>query len=129
MNNENENENEKNGFIENVKKWIVLENQLKMENEKIRKIREDKNKITSQMYYYMNSHNIIDKNIVVKDGELSFYEKKDYSPLTFTYIEKCLTDLIDDKSHINYIIQYIRENREHKIYNDIRKIIRKNKYN
>jgi hypothetical protein len=125
----NENESEKNGFIENVKKWIVLENQLKMENEKIRKIREDKNKITSQMYYYMNSHNIIDKNIVVKDGELSFYEKKDYSPLTFTYIEKCLTDLIDDKSHIDYIIQYIRENREHKIYNDIRKIIRKNKYN
>lgn len=47
--------------------------------------------------------------------------KKEYSPLTYTYVEKCLGELINDKKQVEYIIQYIKNNREITNTYDIRR--------
>ena len=66
---------------------------------------------------------------VITDGELRIYEKKDYSPITFGYIEKCLAEIIPDKSQVDFIIDHLKEKREITISKEIRRTSNKNKSN
>jgi hypothetical protein len=63
--------------------------------------------------------------IEISDGELKMYEKKEYSPLTFTYIEESLAKILTDKSQVDYIIQFLKQNREVKSSVDIRRTLYK----
>ena len=53
------------------------------------------------------------------------YDKKDYKPLTFTYVEKCLNEIIKDKTHVEYIIKYLKDNREITTSQDIKRVMQK----
>jgi hypothetical protein len=98
-------------FIENLQKWILIDSQLKIINEKTKKLRDMKNTMVEELSEYKLKNNI-DNTIKITDGELRFYEKKEYSPLTFGYIEKSLGKIISDKSQLEYLIKYLKENRE-----------------
>ena len=113
-------------FISNVKKWTLLDTQLKIVNEKTKKMRELKNSLTSEICNYVNN-NHLQKNIGINDGELRLYEKREYSPLSYSYIEECLRSIIQNPEHIEYIIQYLKDNREIKIIQDIKRTFYKDK--
>ena len=49
-------------------------------------------------------------------------EKKDYTPLSYTYLEDCLTEIIKDDNKVSYIIDYLKENREIKTSLEIKRI-------
>lgn len=112
-------------FIENVKKWVLIDSQLKIVNEKTRKMRTIKNGLTDEICIYMSENNIKNNKISISDGELKIYEKKEYSQLTFGYIEKCLAEIIPEKTNVEYIINYLKEKREITVSNDIRRNIEK----
>ena len=116
----------KNQFIENVQKWVLIDNQLKIVNEKTKKMREMKNILSEDICKYMNENNLVNKKIGITNGELRIVEKKDYSPLTYGYIEKKLEEIIPDKSHIEFIIQYLKDNREITVSQEIRSNYNKN---
>jgi len=116
----------KNQFIENVQKWVLIDNQLKIVNEKTKKMREMKNILSEDICKYMNDNDLINKKIGITNGELRIVEKKDYSPLTYGYIEKKLEEIIPDKSHIEFIIQYLKDNREITVSQEIRSNYNKN---
>lgn len=99
-------------FIENVKNWVVMDSQMKIINEKTKKIRESKRELSDSICEYMKESNLLDNKIGITDGELRIYEKKEYSPLSYTYIEKCLAEIIHDKKQLDYIIQYLKQKRE-----------------
>jgi len=99
-------------FIENVKNWVIVDSQLKIINEKTKKVRESKHQLTESICEYMKESNLLDNKIGITDGELRIYEKKEYSPLSYTYIEKCLAEIIHDKKQLDYIIQYLKQKRE-----------------
>lgn len=109
-------------FIADVQKWALLDSQLKIVNEKIRKMRELKSTLTKQISDYINT-NQLRTTISLNDGELRIYEKKEYSPLTYSYIEECLKSIIKNQDHIDYIIKYLKDNREIKIVRDIKRTI------
>lgn len=109
-------------FIEDVQKWALLDAQLKVVNEKTRKMREMKNTLTKQICEFVETNNLR-TTIGLNDGELKIYEKREYSPLTYSYIEECLKSIIKNQEHIDYIIKYLKENREIKIVQDIRRTI------
>lgn len=111
----------KNELIENIKQWVVIDSQLKIINEKTKKLRNMKHELTDQICAYKSKNNI-DNTVRISDGELRFYEKKEYNPLTFGYIEKCLANIIPDKTNVDYIIAYLKENRETSTSADIRRI-------
>ena len=46
--------------------------------------------------------------------------KKQYTGITFQYLDKTLTELIPDKTQKEYVIKYLRENRETKIMDEIK---------
>jgi len=100
-----------------IQKWELLDEQLKLVNEKTKKMRELKRAISTQICDYMDVH---EPKIKLKNGELRIYEKKEYSPLSYSYIENCLEKIIKDREHIDYIIKYLKDNREIKITRDIK---------
>jgi hypothetical protein len=104
--------NPKQQFIENVKTWVLMDSQIKIINEKIKKIRESKHQLSESICEYMKESNLLENKIGITDGELRVYEKKEYSPLSYTYIEKCLAEIIHDKKQLDYIIQYLKQKRE-----------------
>lgn len=115
------NKSERELLIENVKNWTVLDEKLRIINEKTKNIREMKTKLTRDIHSYMKTNNIT-TNIGISDGELRVFDRKDYQPLTFSYIEKCLSEIINDKSHVEFIIKYLKGKREVSTTPDIKRI-------
>jgi hypothetical protein len=112
-------------FVENIQKWVILDKQLKLVNEKTKEIRENKHRLTNDICDYIHNKNMTHTKIEISDGELKMYEKKEYSPLTFTYIEESLAKILTDKSQVDYIIQFLKQNREVKSSVDIRRTLYK----
>jgi|TARA_B100001057_G_scaffold409646_1_gene424394 hypothetical protein len=112
-------------LIDNIRNWVLYDSQLKIINEKLKKIRENKSELTKNICEYAKMNNVNSK-IEISDGTLSFCEKKEYSPLTYGYVEKCLGELIADKGQVQYIINYMKEKREITITNDIKRNYSKN---
>ena len=113
-------------FIENMQKWVAADSQLKRVQEKTKQLRDYRNQLNDQICKYVEENNLIHKKIEIHDGEIKFYDKKDYSPLTYAYIEECLANIILDKSHVDYILKYLKEHREIKTTTDIRRTYNKN---
>lgn len=108
-------------FIENIQQWVAIDSQLKIIHEKTKNIRNKKNELLKNINDYVQRNELQNTRIEISDGELRFYEKKEYSPLTYCYLEKCLGEIIPDKKQIDYIMQYLREHREIKTSQDIRR--------
>lgn len=113
-------------FVENVQKWALYDKQLKLIAEKTKQIRESKQNASQHILEYMQSNNLSQNKIELTDGELKIYEKREYSPLTFSYIEECLAKLIPEKTHVEYIIEYLKTNREVKTSQEIKRTSTRN---
>jgi acetone carboxylase gamma subunit len=111
---------DKEEFIQNIKKWVLLDSQLKIVNEKTKKMREMKHELIKQISEYSNNHKINNK-ITITDGELRITEKKEYSPLTFTYIQECLQKIVSEQEQVDFIMKYLKDNREISVVPDIRR--------
>jgi len=103
---------EKEIFTKNIQTWVSLDNQLRTVQEKIKEMRERKNSLSGEITKYIQNNQLQKKRIEISDGSLGIYEKKEYSGLTYGYIEKCLGDIIPDKKNVEYIMNYLREHRE-----------------
>lgn len=112
-------------LINNIKNWVAIDTQLKNINEKTRIIRNTKNELTKEICNTIENSNMKNKKITITDGSLSVYEKKDYEPLTYNYIEKCLKQIIAEEESVDYIIQYIKDNRNVTTISDIRRTYNK----
>jgi len=107
-------------LVEKIQKWALLDTQIKNINEKLKDIRDTKNRLTEEICDYIEKNNIKTK-INIGDGQLLISEKKIYSPLSYAYIEECLEKIIDDDEHIDFILNYLRDNREVEVVKEIRR--------
>jgi hypothetical protein len=116
---------EKKTFVENVQKWLLYEQQLKLVTDKAKQIRESKNTTAESICQYMQTHGLSQNKIKITGGELKMCEKKEYSPLTFGYVEECLAKIIPEKESVEFIMEYLKQNREIKTTHEIRKTTNK----
>ena len=112
---------EKTQFIDNVKKWVALEKHLKLVNEQAKHIRAQKADLGDKICDYMNARSISHKPIELSDGAIVIGEKREYTPLSFSYIEDCLEALIEDKSHVDAIMDYIHEHRDVRVVSELKR--------
>jgi seryl-tRNA synthetase len=112
-------------FINDVQKWVAIDTQLKSANEKIRQLRDSRNQLTTQICGFVDAHNMRDTKLEISDGNLKVYDRKEHAPLTFGYIEASLDKIIPNKEHVEYILKYLKENREITTVPDIRRNITK----
>jgi len=110
-------------FIENVKRWTVIDTKLKIVNENTRKLRDMKHDLTAEICDYMTKNDLANNTICISDGDLKIYDKKEYAPLTFSYVQKCLDEIIANKEDAAKIIEYMKQHREVKTSKDIRRRI------
>jgi hypothetical protein len=112
-------------FVDNVKQWVHVDSQLKIINEKTRKVRETKHRLNDEICEYMQQNNLIQNKIGITDGELRIVEKKEYPPLSYGYIERTLAEIIPDKKQLDYLIQHLKNNREITTVLDIKRTYNK----
>jgi hypothetical protein len=110
-------------FIENVKRWTAIDTKLKIVNENTRKLREMKHDLTAEICDYMTKNDLANNTIGISDGDLKIYDKKEYAPLTFGYVQKCLNEIISNKEDAAKIVEYMKKHREVKTSKDIRRRI------
>ena len=114
-------EEEKKQFIENIQKWVAIDTQLKAIHEKVKRARETKAQLMSNIFQYVDKSTLTDTKIEISDGDLKFCEKREYQPISFGYVEDCLDKIIADKKQVEYIMNYLHENRQVKLSKDIRR--------
>lgn len=106
-------------FQENIQKWVRLDNQSRLLNEKIREVREKKSECMESLIEYSEMNQISD--IQISDGRLKFSKTRVSEPLTFKYLEKSLNEIIRNTNHVNQIMEYIKKSRDIKVVQDIKR--------
>jgi hypothetical protein len=112
-------------FIQAIKKWVATDNQLRILNIRVKEARENRQLLTQQIHQYVEDNNLDYPSIEISDGELILCEKREYSSLSFSYIDRCLSQLIKEPAHVERILSVLRENRQCFLVPDIRRSQRK----
>lgn len=108
-------------FISCIREWVILDKQLRLVQDKSRELRQKKTVITDRLCEFMEDKNIADKPIQISgQGQLQLVERRDYSSLTFSYVEERLAEIIDDEEQVDYIVRYLRDHREINVYSDLK---------
>lgn len=96
-----------NEFNETMKKWVQIDNE-------IRRLTEEKKEVTDELNEYIDANDIDRKkiNVSLNDSNIKFVTTKIPQTLSFKYLEKCLTEIIDNEDQVNQIIEYVKNNRE-----------------
>jgi septum formation topological specificity factor MinE len=108
-------------FVEHIKKWVIIDNELKKTAERAKKLKAMRDPIHENICKYMTQNDISNKKIEISDGHLSLADKKEYSPLTYKYIHTCLSEIIPDEAQVDYVIDYLKSHREIKTVTELRR--------
>ena len=108
-------------FDKQIQKWIELDNKLKKINSEIKTTREMKNDLEASIMDVVNNKKLLNTSIATMDGRLRFIETKTSNPLSLTFIEKCLHEIIPNSSQVQHILKYIKDKREIKINPEIKR--------
>jgi hypothetical protein len=111
-------------FEEKVKKWIEIDNTIKIENEKIKNIQNQKKELNDYILKYANNNDLLRANFEIGDSVLFFKNVNSSQSLSFKYIEKCLNEIIEDKEKVVKIINYLKQNRENNTSFELKRIIK-----
>ena len=104
-----------------VQQWVALDNQLQTINEKAKAIRSEKNQMEENILQYATKHNLTNSLINISDGRLKFLNTKQTPPLTLKYIEDCLSKCIKNPDHVKSVMTYIKDNRDSKYSQDLKR--------
>jgi hypothetical protein len=108
-------------FESNIQQWIILDNQTKQLNEKLKEIRDKKSQITENITKYAETNELMNSSIKISDGRLKFANTKVAEPLTFKYIERTLGEIIKNEDQLKTIMTHIKQRREHKLVQEIKR--------
>lgn len=110
-----------------IKRWVELDNNIKTTNEEIKDIRTERSIINDEIIELVEEKQLSKATVNISDGRLKFVSTKQTAPLTLTYIEKCLGDLITNEKQVEQIMTYIKKNREVKTVMEIKRVYNNDK--
>jgi len=108
-----------NNINQKIQQWLEIDRQMKIIQEQQKRLREHKYRLNEDIYKFMESTN--NDKIRINNETLGIYKKKEYSPLTFNYIQETLSKICSKPETVQHIIKTLKDNRNIKIYNDIRR--------
>jgi hypothetical protein len=112
-------------FEDQVKAWVALDTQLKTLNERVKQLRDEKNARETAIMQFVETNNLSNATVNISDGRLRFVHVKQTAPLTLKYVEECLKRCIPNATHVDTIMQVIKNNRETKEVPDIKRYYNK----
>jgi hypothetical protein len=108
-------------FEENIQRWVSIDNQMKLLNEKIRDLRDKKGDLTQSILNHAEENHMGNPTIQISDGKLKFTNTRVSEPLTFKYLEKSLSEIIRNETQVKQIIEHIKKNREVKVVQELKR--------
>lgn len=105
-----------------IKRWVELDNQIKTSADEVRDIRTEKAVIGDEILDIVEEKKLDKATVNISDGKLRFVAAKHTAPLTLTYVEKCLSELITNGKQVEQIMSYIKKNRETKTTMEIKRV-------
>ena len=108
-------------FEENVKKWVALDNQIRILNDKAKELKETRNDAEDSIMKYVETNKLTNATVNISDGKLRFVTTKQTAPLTLKYVEDCLKKTIKNDDQVQQIMDVIKESREVKYNPDIKR--------
>jgi hypothetical protein len=108
-----------------IKRWVELDNKIKLTSEEVRDVRTEKSVINDEILEIVEEKQLGKATVNISDGKLKFVASKHTAPLTMAYIEKCLSDLITNGKQVEQIMTYIKKNRETKTTTEIKRVYNK----
>jgi len=107
------NENKKN-FETKIKSWVSIDNEIKILNDRIKELREEKKELTVGILHYARENSFLNSTVQISDGRLKFVNTKIQQPLTFGYLEKSMSEIIKNEDQVKRIIEHVKNTRETK---------------
>jgi len=114
-------------FEQDLRKWAILDNKIRASNAEIKGLRNERDQLSTTICNTMKTNGWQNKKINTGDSIITYCEKNETSSLTFTYLEKCLAEIIPEKDKVQYIIKYLKEKREVKRTTDLRRVFNRDK--
>lgn len=108
-------------FENQIQQWVQIDNQLKSVNEKVKELREKKNSISEKINNHIEENQLNNAAVKISDGQLKFVKIKETQPLTFKYLETCLSEIIKNEEQVKKIVEYIKNKREVKYIPEIKR--------
>ena len=110
-------------FEQQLQQWISIDNQMKPLTDKIKELRDKKNTLAEQINEHIESTELTNPpTIKLNDGQLKFIKVKETQPLTFKYLETCLSEIIKNEEQVKKIVDYIKNKREVKYVPEIKRL-------
>lgn len=108
-------------FDKQIQKWVEVDNKIKKINAELKTSREMKNELEASIMTTVNNKKILNTSFSLPDGRLRFVETRTTNPISLTFVEQCLHELIPNKSQVQHILKYMKEKREIKINPEIKR--------
>ena len=109
-------------FEQQLQQWVTIDNQIKHLNDKMKELRENKNTISEQIKTHIENVQLTNTSVKISDGQLKFVKVKETQPLTFIYLETCLSEIIKNEEQVKKIVDYIKDKREIKYVPEIKRL-------
>jgi hypothetical protein len=108
-------------FENQIQQWVLLDNQLKQLNEKVKDLRYKRNDLEENITTYASENNLSNATVKISDGKLKFTNTKVQEPITFKYLEKTLAEVIKNESQVKLIMEHLKQKRSVKIVPEIKR--------
>ena len=109
-------------FEQYIQQWVGIDNQMKVLNDRIKELRDKKNNITEQINTHINTSELSNTSVKISDGQLKFIKVKETQPLTFKYLENCLSEIIKkQKEALRGLISKMLKVKTLRSYSDLEK--------
>lgn len=106
---------------QNIQKWVTLDNRLKELSEQVKELRDERNGLEENIINYANKNNLSKAIINISDGKLKFVDTKTTQPISLSFLEKCLREIVSNEEQVNKIMDYIKQKRETKVTSEIKR--------
>ena len=98
-------------LVSDIKNWISYDNYLKENNKKIKSVKDNKNKLESNILRTMKSHNLMNTKFKIGSGSVHFKESVTTPSLSFKFIEDSLSKHLP-KEKVEVICNILKTEKE-----------------
>jgi hypothetical protein len=98
-------------FSQKLHEWNELRTQISSLQEQLKPLKERQQQLSTEMRQTMRDKNRLNLVVDLQDGFVRVQSRKEYSGMTFQYINQCMETLIPDDEQRQYVLQYLKDNR------------------
>ena len=108
--------------IENqLNEWVAIDDKLRSLCESVKELRSRRTSLTTSIQNSLVNRNLHNTKIPLGDGHIKLVNTRINEPLTFVYLEKSLSGIIQNEQQIRVIIDHIKNGRTSKTITELKR--------